>query len=131
MQCGFCHLGCHYETKQNVLVTYIHSALQKPDSDMRIYCNCSADDLIYTNGNIERVEGNFVDRDGNKIYRIRINSKIVIVSAGAIASSKILLRNAIAQDQPVKAYVSNPSYCGKDHSRTRGSFVGVSASAIW
>ena len=76
MQCGFCHLGCHYETKQNVLVTYIHSALQKPDSDMRIYCNCSADDLIYTNGNIEGVEGNFVDRDGNKTYRIRINSKI-------------------------------------------------------
>ena len=24
MQCGFCHFGCHYETKQNVLVTYIH-----------------------------------------------------------------------------------------------------------
>ena len=40
MQCGFCHLGCHYETKQNVLVTYIHQALQKPDSDMKIYCNC-------------------------------------------------------------------------------------------
>ena len=27
MQCGFCHVGCHYETKQNVLVTYIHRAL--------------------------------------------------------------------------------------------------------
>ena len=59
------------------LVTYIHSALQKPDSDMRIYCNSSADDLIYTNGNIEGVEGNFVYRDGNKTYRIRINSKRV------------------------------------------------------
>ena len=35
MQCGFCHIGCHYETKQNVLVTYIHQALQKPDSDRR------------------------------------------------------------------------------------------------
>ena len=45
--------------------------------DMRIYCSSSADDLIYTNGNIEGVEGNFVDRDGNKTYRIRINSKIV------------------------------------------------------
>ena len=109
MQCGFCHLGCHYETKQNVLVTYIHSALQKPDSDMRIYCNCSADDLIYTNGNIEGVEGNFVDRDGNKTYRIRINSKIVIVSAGAIASSKILLRNAIAQDRAGKGICLQPA----------------------
>ena len=109
MQCGFCHLGCHYETKQNVLVTYIHSALQKPDSDMRIYCNCSADDLIYTNGNIEGVEGNFVDRDGNKTYRIRINSKIVIVSAGAIASSKILLRNAIAQDRAGRGICLQPA----------------------
>ena len=43
MQCGFCHIGCHYETKQNVLVTYIHEALKKPDSDMKIYCNCSVE----------------------------------------------------------------------------------------
>ena len=27
VKCGFCHLGCHYDTKQSMLVTYIHDAL--------------------------------------------------------------------------------------------------------
>ncbi|MGB8035403.1 MAG: GMC family oxidoreductase N-terminal domain-containing protein, partial [Nitrososphaeraceae archaeon] len=98
MQCGFCHIGCHYETKQNVLVTYIHEALKKPDSEMKVYCNCNIENIIYSNGIVEGVEGNFLNIDGNKKYRIRVNAKIVIISAGAIASSKLLLQNGIAQD---------------------------------
>ena len=98
MQCGFCHLGCHYETKQNVLVTYIHEALKKPDSDIRVYCNCYIEKIIHSNGIVEGVEGNFLDIDGNKTYRIRVNAKIIIVTAGAIASSKLLLQNGIAQE---------------------------------
>lgn len=98
MQCGFCHLGCHYETKQNVLVTYIHQALQKPDSDMKIYCNCYVGRIVHRNGIVEGIEGDFVDIDGKNSYRIRVNSKIVIISAGAIASSKLLLKNGISQD---------------------------------
>ena len=98
MQCGFCHIGCHYETKQNVLVTYIHEALKKSDSDMRIYCNCYIEKIIHRDGIVEGVEGNFLNIDGNKTYRIRVNAKIFILSAGAIASSKILLQNGIAQN---------------------------------
>lgn len=97
MQCGFCHLGCHYETKQDVLVTYIHEALKKPDSDMHVYCNCYVDKIIHKNGLVEGVEGDFRDASGRNTYRIRVNAKVVIVSAGAIASSKLLLRNGIAQ----------------------------------
>jgi choline dehydrogenase-like flavoprotein len=98
MQCGFCHLGCHYETKQNVLVTYIHEALKKPDSMMHIYCNCYVDKLVHSNGIVNGVEGDFVDIDGRKIYRIRVNAKLVIISAGAIASTKLLLTNGISQN---------------------------------
>ena len=97
MQCGFCHIGCHYETKQNVLVTYIHRALMNPDSIMRIYCNCDIERIIYRDGIAEGVEGNFINIDKTKIYRIRVNAKIVIISAGAIASTKLLLQNGIAQ----------------------------------
>ena len=98
MQCGFCHLGCHYETKQNVLVTYIHDALKRPDSMIHIYCNCHVDKIIHDKGIVGGVEGDFVDVDGKKIYRIRVNAKLVIVSAGAIASSKLLLTNGISQN---------------------------------
>lgn len=98
MQCGFCHFGCHYETKQDVLVTYLHRALQKPDDKMRIYCNCYVDKIIHKDGVVKGVEGNFRDSQNNDTYRIRVNAKIVIISAGAIASSKLLLRNGIAQE---------------------------------
>jgi choline dehydrogenase-like flavoprotein len=98
MQCGFCHIGCHYETKQNVLVTYIHRALMSPDSVMRIYCNCDIDRIIHKDGVVEGVEGNFINIDKTKIFRARINAKIIIISAGAIASSKLLLQNGIAQN---------------------------------
>lgn len=98
MQCGFCHIGCHYETKQNVLVTYIYEALKKPDSDMRIYCNCYIQKIIQKNGIVEGVEGDFLDIDGNKRYRIRVNARLVIISAGAIASSRLLLQNKLSQE---------------------------------
>jgi len=97
MQCGFCHLGCHYETKQNVLVTYIHQALRQPDSNMKVYCNCKVQKIDYKNDIVEGIEGDFVNIDGTRSYRIRVNSKIVIISAGAIASSKLLLMNGISQ----------------------------------
>jgi choline dehydrogenase-like flavoprotein len=108
MQCGFCHIGCHYETKQNVLVTYIHQALKNPDSQIRIYCNCNVSKIVYRNGRVEGVDGDFVDIDGNKKYRIRVNAKVFIISAGAIASSKLLLTNGIAQDTAGKGLCLHP-----------------------
>ena len=108
MQCGFCHLGCHYETKQNVLVTYIHQALQQNDSNMKVYCNCSVDKIIHKDGLVEGVEGDFLNIDGKKTYRIRVNSKIVIISAGAIASTKLLLKNGISQSTAGRGLCLHP-----------------------
>lgn len=122
MQCGFCHIGCHYETKQNVLVTYIHEALKQADSKMRIYCNCEVEKIVYknndTDGNnnnhdsnnlVEAVEGVFIDIDRNKTHRIRVNSKVAIVSAGAIASSAMRLTD-IDNNKRVNSYPpTNPS----------------------
>jgi choline dehydrogenase-like flavoprotein len=108
MQCGFCHLGCHYETKQNVLVTYIHQALQQEDSNMKVYCNCRVDKIDYKGDTVEGIEGDFVNIDGTKSFRIRINSKIVIISTGAIASSKLLLMNGISQTTAGKGLCLHP-----------------------
>ena len=43
VKCGFCHLGCHYDTKQSMLVTYIHDALVNENINYNVYCNCRAD----------------------------------------------------------------------------------------
>lgn len=110
MQCGFCHLGCHYETKQDMLVTYIRQAVRNSDANIRIYCNCSAERITYDEGVVDGVEGDFVDRaTGSVKFKIRVNAKVVVVSAGAIASSQILLKNAIALDRAGKGLTFHPA----------------------
>jgi len=95
VQCGFCHLGCHYDTKQSMLVTYIHDALHSRN-DFTAYCNCDITKLIHSNGVVTGVEGSLIDNTGNEKYRIRVNAKVVVVSAGAIASSNILQKSGVA-----------------------------------
>ena len=95
VQCGFCHLGCHYDTKQSMLVTYIHDAIQS-DDDFTAYCNCNVKKIFHKDGIATGVEGAFVDPTGNETYRIRVNAKTVIVSAGAIASTNILQKSGVA-----------------------------------
>ena len=108
MQCGFCHNGCHYNTKQNMLVTFLHEGLQGP-GDLRIYCNCSADRLDVRDGAITGVEGRFLDAKGQERFRLRVNARAVVVSAGAIASSYLLLRNRIASATAGRGVVLHPS----------------------
>ena len=95
VQCGFCHLGCHYDTKQSMLVTYIHDALQS-DNDFTAYCDCDIKKIIHKDGIVTGVEGSFIDNTGNEKYRIRVNAKVVVISAGAIASSNILHKSGVA-----------------------------------
>jgi ferredoxin-like protein FixX len=59
MKCGFCHLGCHYETKQDILVTCIHDMLNKSESKVRIFCNCTAEKITHSDGIVDGIEGIF------------------------------------------------------------------------
>ena len=114
MRCGFCHLGCHYQTKQDMLVTYIHNALQKVNSNIRIYCNCSAEKITFSTENVassqvDGVEGNFLDSSGAVKFKLRVNAKVIIISAGAVASSQILLKNRIAEDKAGRGLSLHPA----------------------
>lgn len=109
MRCGFCHLGCHYETKQSMLVTYIHNILQNPKSNIKIYCNCAAEKITYSNDLVNGVEGYFKDSGGTVKLKIRVNARVVIVSAGAIASSQILMQNRIAEGKTGKGLSLHPA----------------------
>lgn len=98
VKCGFCHIGCHYDTKQSMLVTYIHEALVNPNIDYTAYCNCRADRITYdeNDGVATGVDATFLDPEGNELYRMRVNAKVIVVSAGAIASSNLLQKSKIA-----------------------------------
>jgi len=109
MQCGLCHLGCHYEKKQDMRVTYIHRALNDPNSKIRVYCNCSAETISYKDGMVESISGEFLNRDGDVVHNITVNARIVVLSAGSIASSYLLLKNSIAQGKAGVGLALHPS----------------------
>jgi len=98
-RCGFCHLGCHYETKQDMVVTYIHEAVNNDNSNLTIYCNCEVQEIKYEGGIVTGVEGTFQELAGDKKFSLRVNAKVTILAAGSIASSRILLNNNIAVGQ--------------------------------
>jgi choline dehydrogenase-like flavoprotein len=111
VKCGFCHLGCHYDTKQSMLVTYIHEALNDLNADYTAYCNCRVDRITYDqeSGLATGIDGTFTDFRGNELYRIRINAKVVIVSAGAIASSNLLQKSNIGGEKVGKGLALHPA----------------------
>lgn len=120
-KCGFCHLGCHYGTKNDMLSTYIHEALAH--STIKIYCNCSVDRITYGGSVADGVEGTFMDKDGNTPFKIRVNARVIVVSAGAIASSVLLLKSNIALDRAGKGLTFHPSsfIIGKFKEKINGS----------
>ena len=109
VQCGFCHLGCHYDTKQSMLVTYIHDALVNENLNYNVYCNCRADRITYENGIANGVNATFVNSSGLETYRIRVNAKVIIVSAGAIASSNLLQKSLIGDEKVGKGLALHPA----------------------
>ena len=111
VKCGFCHLGYHYDTKQSMLVTYIHEALRDPNVDYTAYCNCRVDRITYDqeSGLATGVDGTFTDLRGNELYRIRVNSKVVIVSGGAISSSNLLQKSNIGGQKVGRGLALHPA----------------------
>src|SRR5215210_6881080 len=111
VKCGFCHLGCHYDTKQSMLVTYIHEALNDSNVDYAAYCNCRVDRITYDqeSGRVTGVDGTFTDFRGNELFRIRVNAKVVIVSGGAIASSNLLQKSNIGGQKVGKGLALHPA----------------------
>lgn len=88
--------------------TYIHEALNAPGSNIRIYANCSAEKLTYTDEIVDGVEGNFLDKSNNTVYKLRVNARLVVIAASAIASTHILLKNHIAQSKAGKNLALHP-----------------------
>lgn len=109
VKCGFCHLGCHYDTKQSMLVTYIHDALVSENINYNVYCNCRADFITYENGIANGVNATFVNPSGLETYRIRVNAKVIIVSAGSIASSNLLQKSLIGGEKVGKGLALHPA----------------------
>ncbi|MDA4117342.1 MAG: GMC family oxidoreductase N-terminal domain-containing protein [Thaumarchaeota archaeon] len=92
-QCGFDHLGCHYDTKQSTLVTYIPKALET--GNCKIYCDAYAERITFSGDRADGVDAKFVSKAGDELYSLRVDAKLIIVAAGTINSSALLLRSKL------------------------------------
>ena len=108
--CGTCHYGCHYQTKQDMLNTYIFDALHiENEKKFKIFCNCDVRKINYENGTATGVEGKFLGEKGIEKFKLKVNAKVIILAAGSIASSALLLSNNIAYEKAGKGLAVHPS----------------------
>lgn len=92
-QSGFCILGCPFDAKQSMLITYIPAA---DAAGARIHAHCAVRRIMTEAGRARRVEGDVVDELGRVRARFTVHARVVVLCAGAINSPEILLRSGIA-----------------------------------
>ena len=90
---GYCILGCSYDAKQSMLITYVPRASA---AGARIYANARAERIEAEGGRVRRVLGSVVDHDGRVRGSVEVKAKVVVLAAGAVASPDLLLRSEIA-----------------------------------
>jgi choline dehydrogenase-like flavoprotein len=84
---GFCLLGCAYDVKKSMRVTYIPRAV---DAGARILADCRADRIEVVPGGRRRVHATVLDRVGRPHGQLTVEVAVVVCSAGAIASPLLL-----------------------------------------
>jgi choline dehydrogenase-like flavoprotein len=89
--CGFCILGCSYEKKQSMLITYIPLSYK---NGTRIFADCRAERIEIRGGRATGVHGRFY-RNGRPAHSVYVESDSVVVSGGAINTPEILIKSGI------------------------------------
>ncbi len=79
--------------KQNVLLSYLEKA---DPENLEIYANCKATKILKNGNKISKIQA--VHTTSDKTITIDVNPTIIVLSAGAIASSELLLQNKIANN---------------------------------
>jgi choline dehydrogenase-like flavoprotein len=90
---GFCLLGCPFDAKQSMLITYVPAA---DAAGARIYANCPVQKIHTDGGRVRAVEATVVDALNRPQHTLRVEAQLVVLSAGAINSPQILLNSGIA-----------------------------------
>ena len=90
---GFCILGCSYDAKQSMLVTYIPRA---DAAGARVYADCRAERIEGTAG-ARRVAASLLDARGRPRAEFSVEASVVVCSAGAIASPLLLARSGLGE----------------------------------
>ncbi|MHA2252091.1 MAG: GMC family oxidoreductase N-terminal domain-containing protein, partial [Candidatus Kariarchaeaceae archaeon] len=89
--CGACGLGCYYDAKQDMRLTYLNDALH---NQCLVYTGTRADKIKYISKDKQVVQATVLGTEYGLLNRsLNVHSKRVIVSAGAIYTP-LLLQNS-------------------------------------
>ena len=92
--CGYCLLGCAYNAKQAVSITYIPKAL---DAGAKLYTYARAERIEEKEGKADKVVGVVLDPITKKPKaKIEVKAKVIMVAANTINTDQILLNSGIA-----------------------------------
>jgi choline dehydrogenase-like flavoprotein len=89
---GFCLLGCPFDAKQSMLITYIPAA---DKAGARIYADCPVRRIIAEAGLVKRIEGEVVDPLGRPRFRYSVQPQVTVLCAGAINTPGLMLHNGL------------------------------------
>jgi choline dehydrogenase-like flavoprotein len=90
---GYCNIGCPFGTKLSMLDKVLPEGQQRFGvENLRIVPECRADRIETRDGRAEAVVARL--SDGRKV---RVEARTIVVSAGAIASSFLLMQSGIAK----------------------------------
>lgn len=92
---GYCILGCSYDAKQSMLITYVPRAAA---AGARIFSNARVERIETEGGRARRVMGHAIGHDGTVHAAIEVEAEVIVLSAGAVGSPDILLRSGLAND---------------------------------
>ena len=92
---GFCLLGCAYDAKKSMLVTYIPRADR---AGARILSDCRADRIEEAPGRLRRVRATLLDESARPRGELTVEAPVVVVCAGAIASPLLLERSGLGEE---------------------------------
>jgi len=93
VKAGYCILGCSYDAKQSMLVTYVPRA---DAAGARIYANARAERIEAEGGRARRVLGHVVGDDGATHGSIEVTAPVIVLAAGSVGSPDLLLRSKLA-----------------------------------
>lgn len=91
--CGYCNIGCRFGKKLSMLDTVLPQLQRDYPDRLRIIAGCEVRKLTGSGARITGLEARFSDG-----RRLRVKGKTVVVAAGTISSSLLLLRSGITRN---------------------------------
>lgn len=124
---GHCLSGCKTDRKQSMLVTYLPWAAAH---GARIHSDTRVTRLLSKDGRVTGIEGEVVDRHGEKVADIRVEAPRVVLAAGAVQTPVLLQRSELGNDQVGRNFACHPSfYVGARYPQPihpwRGALLGM------